>query len=903
MILVWIIFSLTPLATLGRQVKNPQTPETTYSIDAIQDFTGDKNLCIVIGGVIGTYTGGGSLGDVYEWKITNSTGEEVLNKSGGDQFETIQFLYSAVGEYVVTLKIRRGTNTDFFSGNLTVKVQKGPNLILKSDYLLCGDDPVLLTALSPNTPNLSDYTITWKSLDEDGNQVVIGTGNEFLTYSAGYHFVELYLTNPDGTEACSIQGTTFVGPPIDFQIIQSAEQICEGNSILIGTDTPLTGEWFIKKSTELIKKSLGNAFEITVVSSELTGPGLYEVFFSAEDEEYPNCSSVRKITFELLGSPNVDIQVLVSPDDCISDNGSFQITVNTEVDSIEIPELGIVESPLSSGQVLTYSNLTSKVYSVIITQNSCKTIQFVQLDSSNAPVGSNNPNQIKPEITTFPETCTEDGVAKGRIKVDFGQAIGVGEYRLLSSTKGQIESGNIPTNGLLTLDVPFGKYLLELVIDGCSYPTETFTITDQPHVKYSIPGDFLICETFDFTPETEENLLFTLTYPDGRTQALSSGNAFTITQGGNYILSGAPVEASSSLCSLVEKFNVSVLQTFTFEPIKEERGCFAPILFVANINGLLPEETRIRWINSGGEIVGRGVEFYPATIGFFSLLVQPLSSGFCDVLPVIFEVVPPVISVPVDLETTKICPEPGSVLVTLTTDELEVFQTEWIYFDLNNQRKELPEFGGQFEITVSEPGTYEVVVYNKLLCEIGRNLILVEESTLLTLPELVERYPMCSKKNNLSPIDPGNFAKYEWFFQNKLVSTERLYKPAQIGEYQLLVTTEDGCEFRDSFTAYDVCDYKVVYPNAMILGNPDQDFRVLMSEEITEAELFILNRQGELIYHATANDIKMEVPVLNWNGKAHGKNVQTGNYVVVIFLRNPLYGIEEKLIGTLLILD
>ena len=89
----------------------------------------------------------------------------------------------------------------------------------------------------------------------------------------------------------------------------------------------------------------------------------------------------------------------------------------------------------------------------------------------------------------------------------------------------------------------------------------------------------------------------------------------------------------------------------------------------------------------------------------------------------------------------------------------------------------------------------------------------------------------------------------------------------------------------------------------MILRNPNKDFRILMSEGITEAELFVLNRQGQLIHHATTTDIKMEVPVLNWDGKAHGKYVPSGNYVVVIMLRNPLYGIEEKLVGSLLLLD
>jgi len=867
MILVWAIFILTPLATLGKDVKKPNTPETTNSEKAAHKLTGDTNLCIVIGGVIGTYSAGGYPGDVYEWKITKSTGEEVLNRSGGDQFETIQFLYTEIGDYTASLKVRRGTDTDFYQDILTVKVQKGPELALKSDYLLCGDAPVLLTALSPNTPNLSEYTIAWKSLDEDGNQVAIGTGNEFLTYSAGYHFVELHLTNPDGTQACAIQGTAFVGPPVDFQITQSAEEICEGNSILIGTDTPLTGEWFIKKSTDAIKTSLGNAFEITLESSNLTGPGLYEVIFSAVDANYPDCFSERKIIFELLDSPRLDVQVLISPDDCITENGSFQITSNLDLDSIEIPELGITESSVSAGQVLTYSNLKPKVYTIIITQNGCKTIQLIQLVANDPPVGSNAPNQLKPIITTSPETCAEDGVAKGKINVDFGQAIGAGEYRLFSSTKGQIGSGTVPSSGLLKLDVPSGDYLIEQVIDGCSYPTESFTIADQPQVNYSIPGDFIICETFDFIPETEENLLFTLTYPDGSTQALSSGKAFSITQGGTYRLSGTPNNSSSTLCSKVERFSVTMFQKITFEPIKVERGCFAPILYMANIKDLLPEETSIRWINSEGEIVGRGLEFYPATIGFFSLIVQPLASGFCEVVLVKFEVVAPITSVLTELEATKICPEPGTARVTLATDENEVSQTEWIFYDLNNQRKELPEFGGQLEITVAEPGTYEVVAYNKLMCEIGRNLILVEESTLLILPGLDERYPMCSKNNNISPIDPGEFAKYEWFFGNQLVSTARLFKPDQVGEYELLVTTEDGCLFEERFTAFNVCDYKLIYPNTMILRNPNKDFRILMSEGITEAELFVLNRQGQLIHHATTTDIKMEVPVLNWDGK------------------------------------
>ncbi|MEB2774450.1 hypothetical protein SYJ56_03985 [Algoriphagus sp. D3-2-R+10] len=901
--MAWTILILTPLVILGRSVKSPSKPETTYSKNAGIGLTGDTNLCIVIGGVIGNYSAGGDPGDVYEWKITKSTGEELLSRRGGDQYESIQFLYNEVGDYTVSLKIRRGTDSNFYEESLDVKIQKGPELELKPDYLVCGDAPVLLTALNPTTPNLSDYTIIWKSLDIDGNQVDLGTGNEYLAYDNGYHFVELFLTNADGTQACTVNGSTFVGPPVDFQITQSDEKICEDENILIGTDTPLTGEWFIRKSGAATKTSLGSAFEITLGSSDLTGPGVYEVFFSAVDERYPDCPSERKIAFELLESPTVDTQILVAPDDCITENGSFQITANSNLDSMVIPELGVSESPVLAGQVLTYSNLKPMIYSIITTQNGCEITKLVQLGAKKPPVTPSPPNQLTSTITNFPETCSADGVINGKIEVDFGQTIGNGTYRLFSVSRGQIDAGAIPTSGLLELDLSSDSYILEKVIDGCTYPNESFTIADQPQVEFSIPKDFQICENFDFIPETAEDLLFTLTFPDGSTQDLESGQPFALAEAGSYSLKAESNDPSSTLCPRVEEFNVTVSTKITFEPILVEKGCFDPIQYIADIEGLLPEETSIRWLNSEDVIVGRGLEFYPGTIGIFSLIVQPLGSAFCDVAPIEFEVVPPVTSVPMELETTKICPEPGFAVVTLTTDEEEVSETEWIFYDLNDQRRELPEFHDLLEIVVDEPGTYEAVGYNKFHCEIGRNFILVEESSLLALPNLDESYPICLKNNTLSPIDPGDYEKYEWFFEEQLVSTERLYNPVQVGDYRLLVTTVDGCEFEDNFRTYDVCDYQIVYPNAMILGDPEKNFRVLVSEGITEAELFILNRQGELIYHTSTNDIPLEVPILTWDGKASGEYVPTGNYVVVIILRNALYGLEEKETVPLLVID
>lgn len=89
----------------------------------------------------------------------------------------------------------------------------------------------------------------------------------------------------------------------------------------------------------------------------------------------------------------------------------------------------------------------------------------------------------------------------------------------------------------------------------------------------------------------------------------------------------------------------------------------------------------------------------------------------------------------------------------------------------------------------------------------------------------------------------------------------------------------------------------------MVLSDPERNFRVLLSEGVTNAELFILNRQGELIFHAASSEIPIAIPVLTWDGKSNGKWVPTGIYVVVIMLRNSVYGFEEKEVGSLTVLD
>ncbi len=890
--MVWASLLLPLYAISGTVTPLLASPDPILSPKADPQLVGPESLCIVFGGVVGTFSGGGAPGDVYDWLVTNSAGEAIFTRSGGGQLETIQVVFSEVGSYTVRLAVRRGTTSNFHEESLTLTVQQGPQLALLPDYLLCAGSPTLLTALDPDTPNLSEFTIEWK--DVEGN--LLGTGNEYLSYSEGYHLVELYQTDASGKPACLITSATFVGPPIDFRLVSSSTSVCEGGSIQIGTDTPISGDWFVQKGLSGARNPVGTGFGIDLQASGLSGPGLYWVTFQAASAQYPDCISERVLGFELVESPKITPTVLSQPDDCAAQNGSFQIHIDTDVDALFIPELSVTEGPLSAGDQLTYSNLEPKIYSLVTEKNGCQVTRLLTL-------AADNPSSLVSSISSEDESCSANGVVSGRVSLDFGAPISTGEYRVLASGKGEILKGTIPPSGQASIGLARGTYLLELKADGCASPVETVTIGDAPQAEFTVPADLKICETFSLKPETNQDLGFTLTFPDGSSQAITAGQSFTLTEEGAYSIFGESNNPSLDLCPKRIDFNATFSSAISFAPVLAVEKCFDPIKYEIDLQGISGEEASIRWYNDQGEIIGRGSAFYPPSVGVYSLMVQPLQSGFCPVAPVEFEVVAPVTSVPMELEAGKICPQPNVATITLNTDEDEVTDTEWIFYDLENNRQELASFAGLLEIEANMPGTYEVVAYNQLGCEVGRNLIAVEESQLLARPVLEEAYGVCARGKSGPKLDPGDYAEYHWYLGDKLVSEEPVFTPKEAGNYTLKASTADGCEFFASFRAYDACSFEYVFPNAMVLGDPERGFEIRVSEGITEAELFVINRQGALVHYGKTTEVSFGAPILKWDGTNNGTTVLPGTYVVVLVGRNPSFQFEEKITGFLQVLE
>lgn len=894
MLMIWISLFL-PLITLSGSHYSLNA-RYNHILSQIDDpkLIGPGNLCLVFGSVIATYSAGGDLNDVFSWEVINSSGEVIFAKNGGEQLQSIQVVFSEIGNYTVKLKVRRGTDSNFFEEQLLVRVQMGPELAILSDYLLCAGAPANLVALDPTTPNLSDFTIEWT--DIEGN--IIGTGNELLAYNPGFYLFELFQTDALGIRSCVITGSTFVGPPIDFEIVPSSTSICEGSTINFRLDTPLSGDWFIQKDFTGTRTSISRGFEISINTNDLLGPGLYLVTFQTSNPIFPNCTSEKIIGFEVLKNPELTATIVDRPDECTSQNGSFTVILNSDIDSLYIPELDVIEGPFAAGEEITFSNLLPQVYSVVINKNGCQITELVVMDAVITPT------QLNPTVTLQEETCNSEGINNGIVTVDFGSSIpSIGEYRVLILGKGEIEKGEIPIDGQFEINLLTGSYLLEFKVEGCTYPIQTIQIEGAPQVEFTVPRSLNICETFSLKPESDQNLNFILTFPDGRVETINSEQSFQLTDAGSYTIVGVSQDENSSLCPRKIEFVASFSPTISFAPILAVEKCFDPIKYEVELEGIALEAASIRWLNEEGKIVGRGPIFYPPSLGSFSLLVQPTSSGFCPVVPVSFEVVNPVTSVTMDLKADKICPSPSVSFVTLETNENEVKETEWIFFDENDGRRELEEFDGLFEIEVSIPGTYEVVAYNLLGCEIGRNYIRVEGNEVLALPNLEEEYGVCIKGNKGPLLDPGAFEEYFWYMREQLVSTSPQFSPQKVGDYSLRVITSEGCEIVKSFSTFDACSFEYVFPNAMILDDPKRNFEVRVTEGIAEVQLFILNRQGSLIHHDQSEEIPFGEAFLKWDGKVNGANIPTGTYVIVLIGKNSLYQFEEKITGSLLVLE
>ncbi|MDP4681007.1 MAG: gliding motility-associated C-terminal domain-containing protein [Cyclobacteriaceae bacterium] len=139
--------------------------------------------------------------------------------------------------------------------------------------------------------------------------------------------------------------------------------------------------------------------------------------------------------------------------------------------------------------------------------------------------------------------------------------------------------------------------------------------------------------------------------------------------------------------------------------------------------------------------------------------------------------------------------------------------------------------------------------------------------------------------NSMVILDPGTFSTYEWRLINEdpILSSNRLFTVTDAGIYEVTISNGLTC-LRDIIEIVDDCDPVIHAPNAF---TPDSSaglndtFFVFPNPYVTDFEIFIFSRQGELVYQSRNVDFK-------WDGIYRGSLLQTGTYAYVMRFKSTL---------------
>lgn len=422
-------------------------------------------------------------------------------------------------------------------------------------------------------------------------------------------------------------------------------------------------------------------------------------------------------------------------------------------------------------------------------------------------------------------------------------------------------------------------------------------------VLFEIPKEISICQSFALIPETNDGLDFYVTSPSGDILEGGSGDSFILDQEGTYIFLAFDQESPTPFCPEQKELVVTMVEPVIFEPILSEAFCDGGRIYQASLENYSPQDVIFTWRNSNGDIIGEEEFLTLPGEGTYSLEVQPQNSQACPYPPIEFTENPPVFEVDVNLEPDPLCPDADSAIITLNTDFEQVAGIEWWFTDLSGNQTQLTNFNNQTEILAIAEGTYEVRAFNFIPCLLGTDQVIILRSQDEVRPIVEESYQICPRYEIGPNIDPGDFASYEWYFEGQLVSEIPVFKPLQVGNYQLIVYSLEGCAYETSFSTLEECELKVKFPTAIMPDDPEKPFLIYTNYLVDELELWIFNQWGELIFNCKNTDLINEESTCVWDGTLNGEKVPNGAYSLRVNYRNIEKNINEEYLGSIMVIE
>jgi hypothetical protein len=637
---------------------------------------------------------------------------------------------------------------------------------------------------------------------------------------------------------------------------------------------------------------------LELIPASLPSPGDYEIIFFAEDPLVEGCFVEKIVPLTVFPLPAVDV-FPSDAEDCEVPDGSFEITALSDIELLEIPELGLLRGPIAAGETLpAFTDLEPGLYTLqMINGFGCEFTQSVTIRNLNPPQGIEGY-----EVEVSPEVCDVTGILDGQLTIRFISGQVSGSYQIVRQGDGFEISDDFDDEEEITVPVPAGIYAVVVEdVDGCSVPFEDLVEVEEVEiVEFSVPANVEACESFTFSPQSEDELIYTLRDSQGGIIQAEPGGSFTITEAGLYVLLGEDPDGMK--CAREREMNVSLTTAPVFSLVGPRVDCDLGLFYEAVLGpNEDPNQVFIFWLDSSGEVVSRNPLFFPRTPGTYFLEVQPRTGSLCDIAPIAFTVQDIDPRIDVELEALPWCSEIDFTVISIIADLSDVALKQWFEV-VNGERELIEDWIGLDPVVTEFEGIFEVVLINNDGCEIGSAQIEIRQST-IGPPELEALYEICAPEGIVVEIDPGEYDNYEWVLDGEVVAVSPTFSPTIPGEYELIVSDDLGCEFIARFVVEEDCELKIRFPNAIIPNDSERNFVVYTNDFVDELEVFIYNRWGELIFYCESNGVNGEIPLCAWGGLVNGKTVPIGTYPVVVKYGSTAQNISKILKRTILVIE
>ncbi len=735
----------------------------------------------------------------------------------------------------------------------------------------------------------------YRILNERGDEIrntELPSQNPFtIELGGGKYFFEIRNEND-----CDLPSSSFIeipaipqtnfSVPEELTICQTFNFIPETEENLLFTLTAPSGEKTIKNA--------GESFTITEA-------GEYTIIGILPDQ---NEICPRLKTFEIKTTEPVLFEPVLQDEDCIIGNRIYGAEIsNADPSSVNYYWRNEQGDLIGTGSQLLLAPTSVGTFSLEVQPKESEAcpispkgfkvdppVLSVEASITSTLLCEFGPEAIVELTTTSPEAVTtikwrRFNAAGEIVELDFDN-----QWEITTRIGGIYEASVYNVNTAINKNCELGRV--------------TFHLDLTPEkVAFDIPELLNICDFHELTPDTDRELEFFITTPSGDVLERSSGQPITLDQAGIYTFLAFDTNSPPTYCPEQKELTVTLADAVDFQPILTEEFCDGSKIYQASISNYPLEEVEISWKDEQGNEVGSG-EFLTVTIpGVYTLEVQPSGVIPCHISPIPFEIAPPVFAVDVTLIADPLCPDAPSANIRAEADFSSVATIEWWYTSPEGRQSELVEERNKEEISAVNEGTYEVRLFNQIPCSLGLDKVLLLRSADTLRPSVEETYQICPKYEIAPTINPGSFSVYEWYFENQLISTAPGFKPLSVGDYRLIVFSEEGCAYQADFTTEEECDLKVIYPNAVQPGNPDKEFLIYTNYLIDELDLVILNKWGQVIFQCSQSNLISEEYTCTWDGTYNGKTIPNGSYALRVNYKNHSKNISKSEFGSILIID